>query len=527
MNLKLPLASFLATAILTYSLSGQSPLVNPIPAATLSPLPIVIEPYIQLPATSTGEIEARLSMLKVAPGDVETAFWVNDANGPLYRVDNQQIQQYTDLSAVFAQFRNSPGLGAGFQSFAFHPEFAENGRFYTVHTEFTTGGTAHFSAPSGYNPHNHGVVTEWIAEEPFAATFSGTRRELLRVSFSHQIHGIQEVAFNPNATPGHNDYGILYITIGDGGSFNVSRPGDLQRPDTLYGTVLRVDPDGSNGLSGEYGIPEDNPWQPGNSEGFFPEIYAYGFRNPHRIAFQSTEFADGDPLIFINDIGERNAEEVNLLEAGANYGWPVREGTFLFRGDNVSLRDNVYPLPDNDASFGYTYPVAQYGHNTARAIGSGIFYYGNDIPYLRGHYIFHDIPDGEIFHFDLDELGVADWPKIYELAERVNNRPRMLKARYGDERVDLRMGTDAAGEIILLVKNDGMLYRLQADPNFQSNLWRGYEISENGWVDTGEIMGRLFVNEDPWIYSERSQNWVYMPPGDNEPEGLWFFQMRL
>jgi glucose/arabinose dehydrogenase len=508
------------------NLSGQSPLQDPIPAAELSPLSIVIEPYLQLPKTASGVIEARLSMLKAAPGDVPSAFYVNDANGPLYRIENQQIQMVTDLSDVFPQFRDSPGLGAGFQSFAFHPEYAENGRFYTVHTEFTSGGTAHFSSPSDYTPHNHGIVTEWVADQPFAAPFSGTRRELLRISFSHQIHGIQEVAFNPNATPGHSDYGMLYTTVGDGGSFNVSRPQDLQRPDTLYGTVLRVDPDGDNGLSGEYGIPSDNPWQPGNSEGYFPEIYALGFRNPHRIVFQPVEFAEGEPLIFINDIGERNAEEVNLLGAGGNYGWPEREGTFLFRGDNVSLRDNVYPLPANDESFGFTYPVAQYGHNTARAIGAGVFYYGNEIPYLQGHYIFNDIPDGEIFHFDLAELGAAEWPTIYELAERVNNRPRILKARYGSERVDLRMGTDADGEIILIVKNDSMLYRLMADPNYQPNHWRGYEISASGWVDTGATMGELYVREDPWIYSARSQSWVYIPAAGSGAEGFWFFQFR-
>ena len=85
---------------------------------------------------------------------------------------------------------------------------------------------------------------------------------------------------------------------------------------------------------------------------------------------------------------------------GANYGWPIREGTFVTdRFDDATL----YALPANDAARNFTYPVAQYDHdegNLARksAITGGFVYRGSAIPALQGHYVLGDIVTGRVFH---------------------------------------------------------------------------------------------------------------------------------
>ncbi len=93
--------------------------------------------------------------------------------------------------------------------------------------------------------------------------------------------------------------------------------------------------------------------------------------------------------------------------AGANYGWPQREGTFLIdeRGD-ISL---PYPLPPNDDALGFTYPVAQYDHDEGNAISGGFVYRvtpdrGKIVPELQGTYVFGDIVTGRLFSVASDQL---------------------------------------------------------------------------------------------------------------------------
>src|SRR5690606_39844297 len=99
-------------------------------------------------------------------------------------------------------------LQAGLNAFAFHPEFAENGLFYTVHGEFAANNPAAVDfIPPGYGPDDvthHNVVTEWRAADPAAAAFSGSRRELLRVAHvtRNMSHPFGFVGFDPTRKPG-------------------------------------------------------------------------------------------------------------------------------------------------------------------------------------------------------------------------------------------------------------------------------------------------------------------------------------
>jgi len=136
---------------------------------------------------------------------------------------------------------------------------------------------------------------------------------------SEQHHG-GAFAFGPD--------GYLYIGFGDGGGLGDPR-GNAQDGGTLLGKLLRIDP--TPGGSEPYAVPADNPFV--GRDGWRPEIWAYGVRNPYRIAFDA---ASGD--LWLGDVGQSCWEEIDRLraaDAGANLGWDRREGNEEFEGGDV------------------------------------------------------------------------------------------------------------------------------------------------------------------------------------------------
>ena len=160
-----------------------------------------------------------------------------------------------DMAKLKPKFINEPGLATGFGSFAFHPDFAKNGLLYTTHTEAPNSGKADFTYADSIKVTLQWVLTEWKADDPNAPTFSGTSRELLRVNMVSGIHGVQEITFNPLAKPGDEDYGLLYIGIGDGGAVEEGYPFIAHSKEKIWGTIIRIDPAGRNSANGQYGIP--------------------------------------------------------------------------------------------------------------------------------------------------------------------------------------------------------------------------------------------------------------------------------
>ena len=119
-----------------------------------------------------------------------------------------------------------------------------------------------------------------------------------------------------------------------------------QRLDTLLGAILRIDPRsprvsrGTRGI-GDYTIPPINKFAADGDPKTFGEIYAYGFRNAHRLSWDPT-----DGTMFAVDIGNANIEEINIVREGGNYGWMRREGIFE-NGLHVpgGNGNQVYELP--------------------------------------------------------------------------------------------------------------------------------------------------------------------------------------
>ncbi|HZM77629.1 MAG TPA: PQQ-dependent sugar dehydrogenase [Candidatus Limnocylindrales bacterium] len=450
---------------------GGGPISDPIPNAPLqSGLGLVLTEVTQFPQSnpvptptdSRLRRRARINYLGQLP---DGRRYVPDLNGSLYTLpaNGGTPTVYLDVRArVGSNFFSGRGLGSGFGFVAFHPEFATNGRFYTVHSE--AFGALNSITPDWTQPGAvvHSVVTEWTATNPAAATFTGTSRPLLRIGFASYIHAIQQIDFNPNAVAGSADYGLLYVATGDGGqgaSSNVP-----QQRNVPHGKLLRIDPRGTNSANRRYGIPASNPFV--GQAGTLGEIYALGMRDPHRFSWDS----GGTRRMFLGHIGEHDIEGVYDTRAGDNLGWSQREGAFVF---NMADRCNLYPLPANDSTFGYNYPVAAYDHDpppgtsctadVGRAIAGGFVYRGTALPTLQGKYVFGDLVQGWVFYTNEAQMvrggGLAPLYRL-NLFTPTGTQPVTMQTLAGDDRVDLRFGLDRNGDLYLMAKANGRLWKV-------------------------------------------------------------------
>jgi glucose/arabinose dehydrogenase len=358
---------------------------------------------------------------------------------------------YLNMGKWKTHFINQPGLATGFGSFAFHPEFAHNGLFYTTHTEPARLKKADFFIPDSIKTAMQWVVTEWKTKDPNATVFDGTSRELLRIDMVAGIHGVQEITFNPYAKKGSDDYGLLYIGVGDGGSVENGHSFLAHRTDRAWGTILRIDPQGNNSTNKQYGIPAQNPFTNRSDPKTVREIYAYGFRNPNRITWSR------DGKMLATNIGQAHIESLNQILKGQDYGWPVREGTFALHPSNDI--NFVYPLSAKDSAQQIRFPVVQYDHDEGKAISGGFEYLGNAVPELRGTYLFGDVPTGRLFYVAMKDLKFGKQATIKEWNVAHNGQQVKLSELCGNSRVDLHFGRDANGEMYLLTKPDGKIYK--------------------------------------------------------------------
>jgi mono/diheme cytochrome c family protein len=425
----------------------MDPIVEPI---EMSDLIVEMEPFTTIPASSDVGQKTRICKLDIRPDTKE--IFVVDLRGKLYRITNGNPELYLDITKEMPRFIDKPGLATGFGSFAFHPEFAKNGLLYTTHVEAAGSAPADFAYNDSIKVMLQWVLSEWKTDGPAGFPFRGKSREMFRANMVHSFHGVQEVTFNPLAKKGDEDYGLLYIGIGDGSSVEFGFPFLAHSLDKIWGTIIRIDPSGINSRNGKYGIPSSNPFAKSRNPDVLGEIYAYGFRNPHRISWTK------DGRILSSNIGHHNIESLNLIEPGNDYGWPIREGKFVMK--LVNMR-RVYPLPPDDSAAHVAYPVAQYDHGEGNAISGGYEYWGKSIPQLDGKYLFGDIVNGRLFYVELSEIRQGRQAIIHEWKVAVDGQVKTLRELCGAEKVDVRFGRDAQGELYILTKPDGKIYKLK------------------------------------------------------------------
>jgi hypothetical protein len=502
--MKLVLAVLLAIAAAS-SIRAQIK-SNPIPAPIeIRGLAVEIRDVVRLPDTRglhpADDVSpagwARISYVRDLP---DGRRFVNDSRGLLYLLDSSNRPSvYLNMFEMFPRAVYNR-LESGFIAFTFHPEFARNGLFYTVHAERAPGNPAvpNF-IPPGFTLADvtyHNIITEWHATNPAAATFSGTRRELLREAHvvMNLTHPLGAVEFNPTAKPGDADYGLLYTSGSDhgfsnGGGPNSENPAQTQRLDSIITAILRFDPrspsvtGGVKGL-GDYTIPMANKFAADGDPKTLGEIYAYGFRNAHRLSW---DMSDG--TMFASDIGMSNVEEINIVRNGENYGWMKREGIWDNGKPRGGTVDELFPLsPDilsGKQKDGLTYPVAMYDHDEGRAVSGGFAYHGA-IAALRGKFVFGDVQRGRLFAADLAAMKKADdgipetVAPIEEIQLYVRNASgarvnvtfqELVNRTMGTElpRADLHIGRSRDGELFVTSRQDGMIRMLVPDTRGASN----------------------------------------------------------
>jgi glucose/arabinose dehydrogenase len=237
----------------------------------------------------------------------------------------------------------------GLLGLAFHPEFADNGRYFVHYTRQDDGAS---------------VIAEFeVSRDPDRSRRNG--RRLLTVDQPFANHNGGMIAFGPD--------GFLYIGLGDGGSSG--DPGNrAQDPDVLLGKILRIDVDRRR----PYAIPVGNPFADGGGR---PEIYALGLRNPWRFSFDRRK-----GRLYVGDVGQGEREEIDIVRRGRNYGWRVLEGSRCF------------DPPEDCERNGLKLPRAEYSHEGGRcSVTGGYVYRGREVPALKGIYVFADYCSGDIF----------------------------------------------------------------------------------------------------------------------------------
>ncbi len=273
----------------------------------------------------------------------------------------------------------------GIVGMALHPDFESNGRLF-----LTYSAPLRPIAPQDWN-HTMRLSEFRFRTDDLTAFIPGSERVLLEIDQPGWNHNSGRLAFGPD------DY--LYFSTGDGSAPNDIGKGHMpegnaQHLFNLMGKMLRLDVDRGS----PYGIPADNPFADGN--GGYPEIYAFGLRNPWGFSFDR----GGNHDLILADVGQDSWEELNLIRRGGNYGWRVREGYELFvpavkRGkDPRKTPGIVFPTESPDGK-PFVDPFLVY--RTSRRMGErrgeygvsitgGYVYRGRAIPELYGRYIFAD-----------------------------------------------------------------------------------------------------------------------------------------
>jgi glucose/arabinose dehydrogenase len=308
-------------------------------------------------------------VLLISPSEDPRRF-VAERTGVVWLLDDNGVQ----LEEPFLDLRdrvNSGGIEQGFLGMAFHPAFADNGRFFAYY-------------------YKQGVEQTQLSEFAISADVDrgDPSSEVVLLTFDKPTtrHNGGMLQFGPD--------GFLWMSLGEGGAASVNS----QDPTKLLSSILRLDVDSGD----PYGIPADNPFVDG---GGAPEVWAKGLRNPWRFSI------DGD-LIYIGDVGHEDFEEIDIVPldgAPYNFGWLRMEGSSCFQSGCDAVAE------------GLTLPVVEYTHAEGCSVTGGFVYRGAAIPELDGHYFYGDWCGEWIRSFRYEDGEVVDHQTRFEEAGQINS----------------------------------------------------------------------------------------------------------
>jgi glucose/arabinose dehydrogenase len=341
------------------------------------------------------------------PPDNSGRLFVVEQSGHIQIIQSNGTRAGTAFLDVTARAGFTSGGETGLLGLAFHPQYAQNRRFFV-----------------NYTRNNSGQLQSVIAEFTSSSTNANfadpaTENILFTVNQPFPNHKGGGLAFDQN--------GFLYIALGDGGSGGDPQCNG-QNINVLLGKILRIDVDSQPASGLNYAIPPGNPFvnQTGRDE-----IWLYGLRNPFRFSFDN---ATGN--LWIGDVGQDSFEEVDMLtpnQGGANMGWNLREGTHPFPSTTCTQTGTQItdPIFDYDRS------------NGDETVIGGHVYHGQRMPALAGNYIFGDFISGRVW--SLTKTGQS-WTRTFLLNTAGND----LSA----------IGQDQAGELYVVRYSSGAIERL-------------------------------------------------------------------
>lgn len=444
-------------------------------------LTIELSEYTRLPLARSGRqprmndmfhANGRLFVLVEEDGLV---YDVSDASAPVVWFDVGAAIE----AATGRELDTRSRFHGGLRSAAFHPDFPANGKLYTALME---------ERPASRQGHVYlsdiedaieadSVVVEWTVDPRSMIVDRASYREVFRVGVPEYDHPIKQIEFNPRARRGDADRGLLYIGHGDGSFASETARGG--RRDDALGKVLRIDPLAT--ADRPFRVPMDNPFV--GDETMIDEAFSIGHRNPHHLSFGE------DGSLLVADVGRDNIDEINLVMPGRDYGWAEREGAYV-QLPSGGIFEGIAPLPNDDARNDFTYPVAGFGHAgrpggsfVARAIVGG--------PVMRSatggepFYLYTEFArTGEILYSHIDDINASVTQGSpdelsYARTRRASIRfdtdgdpatPGLPQASLqqlvasdpgydGSGRVDNRFGTDSAGNLFVMNKRNGVIYR--------------------------------------------------------------------
>ena len=315
------------------------------------------------PVSERGQPTAFRPVVLTHAGDGTNRIFVADQWGVIYVFKNDpdatDAQVFLDARdrVSYKDNQNEEGL----LGVAFHPDYKQNGQLFLY---YTTRDAEHTSVVSRFT----------VSKSDPNRIDPSSEQEILRVPQPFWNHNGGTICFGPD--------GYLYVGLGDGGAAN-DPYGNGQNLETWLGSILRIDVDHqADGKA--YAIPADNPFV--NTPGAQPEIYAYGFRNIWRMAFDRETGA-----FWVGDVGQNLWEEINIVTKGSNCGWNVREGAHPFGANGSDARDDLLE------------PIWEYDHQVGKSITGGVVYRGTKLPELVGKYVYADYVSGKIWALKYDE----------------------------------------------------------------------------------------------------------------------------
>lgn len=334
-----------------------------------------------------------------------------DASGN--RADDLFLDLRTTGSSPTASSTFDVGGAHGFTSIAFHPDFSDAespgfGKFYTIESELIDSGAPDFVNSTQPGRHHDDAVYEYTLSDPLQPTCdlpcADSKREVLRVLQPGWHHNLADLLFDGD--------GNLFIASGDGSTSRTFAPfmsDNSQQLDTVFGNILRIDPLGTNGRNGQYGIPTTNPFV--DNENALDEIYAYGFRNPYRL-----EIDDRTGEVYTTDTGELRIESAYRVVPGGNHGWNLKEGSFVYdKTTKVVAPDfdlDGSGVGDVTEEYGLVDPLFEYDRDFGEAIigttlnrDPRLAYLGESLVFadFTGRLYYGDLETGEEFEFQLTD----------------------------------------------------------------------------------------------------------------------------